>query len=348
MSNLNTLVNEVATIKNDILTCHENLKNKLIEMGIDVDNKKLGELIESVDADSVAKIPKWMIGTWHVRTGFIAARYAHASAVIDQTIYSFGGYNGSVIKSFVWNNVADNTRGSLSDMPVSLMWHAAAAVGKYIYVMGGDKTRYNNEIVQTNYCYDVDNDIWTEKTSIPYSIKAATAIAAGNNIYLMGGVSTDVVNLNYRYDVVLDEWFPMESMPYSVSEHAAVVKGKYIYVLGGRNNDGDNVNYNLRYDITANQWTELEPIPMILSRHSAVVCGNYIYLYGGKKDTTDKDNSTFYRYSISSDEWTTITVQTGSPGTLSYHTAVAIDNGMYILGGYNTASSASVYCCICE
>lgn len=345
MSNLNTLVNEVATIKNDILTCHENLKNKLIAMGIDVDNKKLGELIESVDADSFSKIPKWMIGTWYQRMELVTVRYDHTSVVIDQDIYTMGGYKGSVIKSVEKTNVADNTRTTLSDMPTALRYHTAAAVGKYIYVMGGST---NDGTVQTNYCYDVDNDSWTEKTSVPYYIRTATAVSAGNNIYLMGGISsTDTINLNYRYDVVLDEWFPMESMPYGVTDHTAVVKGKYIYVLGGCDNNGDNVNYNLRYDTTTNQWIELEPIPTTLRRHSAAVCGNYIYLYGGRAGTTDKNNSVFYRYSITSDEWTTI-IGSGSPGSVELHTAVVIDKGMYIIGGYTTTASGLVYCCICE
>lgn len=347
MSNLNTLVNEVAAIKNDILTCHENLKNKLIDMEIDVDNKKLGELIESIDVDSSSKIPKWLHGTWHQRNGVLTSRHSHASVVIDQDIYTMGGYYNSTTIGYVCkNNVADNTAKSLTDMPKDLMGHAAAAVGRYIYVMGGSP---GVSTVQTNYCYDVDNNSWTEKISVPYIIKEATAVAAGSNIYLMGGISTDVVNLNYRYDVVLDEWFPMESMPYGVSEHAAVIKGKYIYVLGGRNADNVTVDYNLRYDITTNQWEELEPIPVVLYKHSAAVCGNYIYVYGGVEENSHTYNTALYRYSITSDEWTDITNKTGYPGNLEGHTAVIIDNGMYIICGLkNGATNPNIYCYICE
>lgn len=347
MSNLNTLVNEVAAIKNDILTCHENLKNKLIDMEIDVDNKKLGELIESIDIDSFSTIPKWLYGTWHQRNGILTSRHSHASVVVDQDIYTMGGfYNSATIGYVCKNNVADNTVKSLTNMPRDLMGHAAAAVGRYIYVMGGTP---GVSTVQTNYCYDVDNDSWTEKISVPYIIEDATAVAAGSNIYLMGGISTDVVNLNYRYDVVLDEWFQMESMPYGVYEHAAVLKGKYIYVLGGRNADNVTVNYNLRYDITTNQWKELEPIPVVLYDHSAAVCGDYIYVYGGMKDTSQAYNDRFYRYNITSDEWTNIPIKIGSPGNLKGHTAVIIDNGMYIIGGFRSGSTLpNIHCYICE
>ena len=52
---------------------------------------------------------------------------------------------------------------------------------------------------------------------------------------------------------------------------------------------------------------------------------------------------------ITSDEWTNITIKTGSPGNLEGHTAVIIDNGMYIIGGHRSGSTLpNIHCYICE
>ena len=49
MPNLNDLTNEITNIKNDIVTCHSNLKNKLIDKGVEVTDEKLSGLIDKVD-----------------------------------------------------------------------------------------------------------------------------------------------------------------------------------------------------------------------------------------------------------------------------------------------------------
>lgn len=56
MTTLKNLVDETTNIKNELVTCHTNLKNNLIEKGVECsDSDKLINLIDKIDNISIAK-----------------------------------------------------------------------------------------------------------------------------------------------------------------------------------------------------------------------------------------------------------------------------------------------------
>ena len=73
MSTLKQLVNETSNIKDEIITCHANLKNNLIEKGVECsDTDKLLRLANKVGEIELGK--KWASGTSVVSSSKISVR----------------------------------------------------------------------------------------------------------------------------------------------------------------------------------------------------------------------------------------------------------------------------------
>lgn len=61
--------------------------------------------------------------------------------------------------------------------------------GEHLYVIGGRKRNFGSisDLSASVYRYDIKNDSWTEKTSLPYALSAGTSLMFGNEILVFGG-----------------------------------------------------------------------------------------------------------------------------------------------------------------
>lgn len=92
MSTLKALVDETTNIKNELVTCHSNLKNNLIKKGVECsDTDKMSSLIDNIRfASSTVQVSNEYIMDLTRFTGSLV-EYAKDSLVIDKLTFPFNG-----------------------------------------------------------------------------------------------------------------------------------------------------------------------------------------------------------------------------------------------------------------
>ncbi|CAG2112598.1 unnamed protein product [Medioppia subpectinata] len=147
--------------------------------------------------------------------------------------------------------------------------------------------------------------------------------------------------------------------------HAAVSVGRFVYSFGGYCT-GDNYGLlkpidchildteTLRWTLNVNDNSKFfdrlirtdSDLPFQRYGHSVVANGDLVYLWGGRNDVYA--DHTLYCFDTNTGEWLERPKVTGSiPGARDGHTAVAINNKMYIFGGYEELTerfSNDIYC----
>ena len=120
-----------------------------------------------------------------------------AAAYTDNIIYVAGGNSkdGNSNKFFSLDISTPGTSWQpLPDIPVKISFAVMAVQSdgdrNCIYLMGGRRKNSNgmSDIFNTVYQFDIKDNRWKQKQSLPYSVSAGTGIANGSNhILLFGG-----------------------------------------------------------------------------------------------------------------------------------------------------------------
>ncbi|CAL1296169.1 unnamed protein product [Larinioides sclopetarius] len=239
--------------------------------------------------------------------------------------------------------------------------HAAAVVGNTIYTFGdtwnkwGRSPKSNIEV----YCFDTDSMEWfeveyDETTECPKNCRRLSVVAYGHLIFLWGGID-DFLQANplYCFDTTTLTWSkPAVSgkVPYPRSCHSACVIGHHMYIFGGYHNFSISLlNTVYRLDLITFEWEELftSGIPPEERRfHSACVVDNQIVIFGGMG--IDRAG---YHYTVLDDfsyldtislRWVTPKFNGRPPCGRFNHTAVACNDGIYIIGGHRSFSKKRI------
>lgn len=110
MATLKNLVDETSNIKNELVTCHTNLKNNLIAKGVEcINSDKLANLISKVDNINTTK----KVVASSNNDIFFSSYYETVSTTYSVACKFYVGFEGSVlISSFAWG-VNGSYRGQL-------------------------------------------------------------------------------------------------------------------------------------------------------------------------------------------------------------------------------------------
>jgi len=229
----------------------------------------------------------------------------HTSCLVGSKIYVFGGFDGhgtnfdlAIFDPYArhWTNVAaDKQKGT---PPASRTNHAAAVVGKNMYIWGGNNKSDTGK-------YQVLNDLsvlntitmtWTTpKTTgdIPCARSGHTLTAVGKKLYLYGGGvwnATDGWVHKYNDVHILDT----ETMHWTTVKCTGAVDsstfpisfslGRFMFVFGGGSQSQSSVNNDLYILDTATlSWMKSaeENKPAGRDMGSASVVGDTVYFVGG-------------------------------------------------------------------
>jgi serine/threonine protein kinase/N-acetylneuraminic acid mutarotase len=202
--------------------------------------------------------------------------------------------------------------------PTPRQYHTAVAVGKKIYIFGGNdrKSNYFNEL----YSFDTETRVWEKKVPNqrgckPPVLSRHTAAAHGKKIYFFGGQNLENPFLNdtYSVDVETLSWQRLNTtgnIPSIRVSHTSSVVGNKMYVIGGyffKSITHQNA-YNDVFclDLATNVWTMIEPtgaVPPARFGHWAVVLDKKIYIFGGK--TVDhKAMNDMFVFDTETNTWT--------------------------------------------
>jgi N-acetylneuraminic acid mutarotase len=209
----------------------------------------------------------------------------------------------------------------------------------------------------------IDAPAPVSKTAFPPMPQKASsfgAVASGGYLYVYGGhvadtheYSTASVSGNFSRLKLADpkQWEPLPGGPPLQGMNLAAHGGK-IYRVGGmspRNKDGEaedvrSVADCAVFDPATGAWTPLPSLPEPRSSHDVAVVGDTLFVVGGWTLTGDSDAAkwldTTLMMDLSADKpvWKTIP----QPFQRRAMTAAAFQGKLYVIGGFQSESAASL------
>ena len=161
MATLKSLVDETSNIKNELKTCHTNLKNNLVNKGVNVSNSdKFSSLINKVKDISIGK--KWASGSNVVGSNY---KYITGYNYISTITASNLGFKPSLI--YIYLSAIDDRPTTIYDVELfgenSVLVPYKNTQGKTIYnlrTLSGNNAYVNNTgfklPIHTKEYYDTD------------------------------------------------------------------------------------------------------------------------------------------------------------------------------------------------
>jgi cyclically-permuted mutarotase family protein len=168
----------------------------------------------------------------------------------ENAVYVLGGANKEGISNKVWKLALNNIKKGWTvqaSMPQPTAFAAAAIANEHIYIMGGRCKEANgiSKIYKEVYAFDIENNLWEQKASLPETVSAACALAIDNNkILFIGGdkivVFHEVEMLAAKIAVTTDT---------TIKKELTVVKNNLQKTHPGFSKDV------LAYDASLNKWS---------------------------------------------------------------------------------------------
>lgn len=207
-------------------------------------------LLRSVER---AKInPDGSLGPW-IQEGHatVLPRRCTKLALIDNRIYSFGGFGGVLLDSVEFAQI--NPDGSVGEwslasetMTLPRYVNSVKAVAGAAYVIGGHDEMKGvgiTDVEWTRPTKDGDMRGWRSTSPMLVGRYGLASIAVDNRIYALGGItgleylkSTEVSEISENGE--LGPWKPSTTLSISRATFGVVKSGHWIYVIGGTNRDG--------------------------------------------------------------------------------------------------------------
>ncbi|CAJ0582460.1 unnamed protein product, partial [Mesorhabditis spiculigera] len=125
-------------------------------------------------------------------------------------------------------------------------------------------------------------------------------------------------------------------VPYPRYGHTVCAFGGKAYLWGGRNDDYGASHLLHQFDPETLKWTLVSTSgypPPARDGHTAVVSGHRMYVFGGFEEELQRFSQDTYSFDFLTKTWSKLTTSGHPPIWRDFHTAVAINDKMYIYGG---------------
>jgi len=288
------------------------------------------------------------IGAWSTAASFTTSRYFHASVVYNGYVYIIGGYTGTAnladvqYASIAGLSATTGTWATTSAFTTTRFANASVAYNGYMYVMGG----YNGTTYLADTQYAAINangslGAWATTTSFTTGRYGHTSVVHNGYVYVMGGYNGTTYLADVQYAPInangtLGVWTATTGFTGIRYLHTAAVYNGYAYVIGGYNGVAlaDTQYAPINANGTLGAWTASTSFPTARYGHSSVAYSGYVYVMGGYTGATPLNDT---RYAVINANgtlgaWATTT----SFATIrNYHTSVAYNGYMYVMGGYS-------------
>ena len=240
--------------------------------------------------------------------------------------------------------------------------HASVGIGKFIYSFGGycSGDNYKDICPIDVFCLNTTNYRWTaltkpnidsnEADNWPFQRYGHTVVAHGPKIYLFGGRNDNhSCNRLYCFDTKKLKWSSPNvfgTIPSARDGHSACVIQDAMYIFGGYSeNSFSYTPIVFRLNLNNYDWTLLEcegSPPIYRDFHTATAIDNKMFVFGGRSyngnDFTQTElycDRLFYLDLISL-RWVQPEIQDPKPMSRRSHSALNLDGGLLIFGGYNS------------
>jgi len=190
---------------------------------------------------------------WFTETAMLTPTSGAAGALIDGSIYVFGGFDNVSESSAVQSYDPVQRRWTVhNSMPLARSETASAVLDGMVYIIGGNTfsatmgthvftgTQPISSTIVT--VYDPARNTWHTAAPLPEPRVDATAVVRNGRIYVMGGtdqwIAGSVRSDVFIYDPQVDAWSIGPQLPDASGGLRGILIGNRIYAIGGYGDDG--------------------------------------------------------------------------------------------------------------
>lgn len=208
---------------------------------------------------------------------------------------------------------------------------ALSAVGRRIYVIGGDTEAGISDVVEE---FDSEENIWRRRANKPTAASNIGGVAIGGQVYVPGGYgrggkALDVLEI---YDSSSDRWKQGHPLPEPLFAYATTCFAGQIYLFGG-SNGRRYVGETYIYDPDADQWERGAALPTPRGFLAAVTVGDVICVLGGYDGVQAYDLCHVYdpmKEKQGGNPWSSCTPMLARRAGLA---AASIGDAVFVVGG---------------
>ena len=248
------------------------------------------------------------------------------------------------------NSFTDTNIQQTSSLPTATWGATSVVYNGYVYEIGG----YNGSAYVATVDYAPINSngtigTWTATTPLLVAVDLATSVVYNGYVYEIGGWngSANFATVDYapiNSNGTIGSWTATTSLPVATSSATSVVYNGYVYEIGGDTTATvATVDYAPILSSGAlGTWTATTSLPVATYLATSVVYNGYVYEIGGYNGSV---NFTTVDYApiLSSGTLGTWLATTSLPQAIRAATSVVYNGYLYEIGGYTTATVATVY-----
>jgi len=277
-------------------------------------------------------------------------RSLHAGIMVDDSLYIFGGYDGSnrvndfykfSFKASKWTQIT-----ATGASPSARDRHVVVSHGCKIYIFAGYD---GNNRVNDFWQYDTEHEVWTIVDAAigqpPTPRHSHSGVEYNGSMYVFAGYDGNYRSDFHRFNFSQRKWsiVPVKgTVPKARYRTSAVAYKNRMLVVGGH--DGaKHLNDFHQFNFDTLEWSLVETMgqvapPSPRDSHSAVVCGDTMYLFGGSTGSARND---LYSFSFETYQWhevrpaSTAGQKAAVPCPRFCHTCEVYNNSLFIFGGYD-------------
>nr|XP_020633851.1 kelch-like protein 6 [Pogona vitticeps]XP_020633852.1 kelch-like protein 6 [Pogona vitticeps] len=182
-------------------------------------------------------------------------------------------------------------------------------------------------------CYDPQAETWG-KLPLLKCLYCARCVAVGDKLYVTGGVHTDDTysDMLHEYSPLKGRWIQLPSMSVARASHGFLACNQQLFAIGGWCKYEDYLNTGECFDLAEKSWSPIAQMPLALSHFASAVLKGKLYLVGGVTDSVGSwyASRKVLIYHVSADLWSHVFLD----NECYWSGAVAMNNGIYVIGGY--------------
>ncbi|RKU20580.1 hypothetical protein C6500_08435 [Candidatus Poribacteria bacterium] len=250
--------------------------------------------------------------TWQRGADMPTPRTNAKAAVVDGTIYVFGGYNSK--DKFLQNwKMADHVEAydpltdtwtQKKEMPISRFYFGLGVVAGKVYLIGGTTGLGEGQEQRMDRVdiYDPATDTWAKGPKMPTRRNPGGVAVVSTRIYVIGGEgwplprvwgADQFLGSIEVYDPINRQWEKKKDMLEIKNWFPSVVVEGAIYLIGGYTHEGglqEVATVNV-YHPRTETWREISALPNPLGPFDAATVNGKIYVFGslgaGARFSTD-------------------------------------------------------------
>ena len=250
---------------------------------------------------STVEVYDTQTNTWERVADIPTPRTNAKAAVVDGTIYVFGGYNSK--DNFLENwKMADHieaydpltdTWTRKNEMPISRFYFGLGVVAGKVYLIGGTTGLGEGQEQRMDRVdiYDPGTDTWAKGPKMPTRRDPGGVAVVSNRIYVIGGEGWPLpqgwgagpfLGSIEEYDPINRQWEKKQNLLEVKNWFSSVVVKDAIYLIGGYTLEGglqEVASVNVYYPRTET-WSEISALPNPLSAFDAATVNGKIYVFG--------------------------------------------------------------------